>query len=80
MKYMDKETDALRLNDLVRQYRPTFRRRGTRYRFDDCTARGLRQALGVVQGYDRAVKAMAAVLLEQDVILRPMGLEGTGDA
>jgi hypothetical protein len=51
------ETGALRLNDLARQHGLTFKRAGMVYRFEDFTAYGLDQALGYVEGFDRAVAA-----------------------
>ena len=55
--------DTLRLNDLAKQYGLTFRRIRSTYIFDDFTAHGLRQALGYVEGYDRA---MQTVLTENE--------------
>jgi hypothetical protein len=50
-----KERDKLRLNDLARQHGLTFKRFGSTYCFEDFTAHGLQQALGYVEGYDRAL-------------------------
>jgi hypothetical protein len=50
-----KETDELRLNDLARQHGLTFKHVGSTYCFEDFTAYSLEQALGYVEGYDRAV-------------------------
>ena len=47
-------SDPLRLDDLAEQYGLTFRRVGSTYQFDDFTAHGFNQALGFVEGYDRA--------------------------
>jgi hypothetical protein len=55
MKFDSKETDELRLNDLSQQYALPFKRLRSTYRFEDFTAHGLRQALGYVEGYDRAM-------------------------
>src|SRR5258708_12070278 len=49
-----KETDAVRLNDLAEQHGLSFRRVGMIYRFEDFTAYGLDQALGYAEGFDRA--------------------------
>ncbi len=57
MQNDDKDTDALRLNDLAKQYGLECRRVGSTYQFDDFTAHGLKQALGFVEGYDRAAHA-----------------------
>jgi hypothetical protein len=48
------ETDIMRLNDLAKQHGLKFRRVGSTYTFDDFTAHGLKQALGFVEGFDRA--------------------------
>jgi hypothetical protein len=53
----EKETDALRLNDLAKQYGLNFRRVGSTYKFEDFNAHGLRQALGFAEGFDRAMLA-----------------------
>jgi hypothetical protein len=52
----DRETDALRLNDLAREHGLTFKRVRSTYQFEDYTAHGLKQALGFAEGYDRAMK------------------------
>jgi hypothetical protein len=52
-----KETDALRLEDLSRLHNLPFRKVRSRYIFEDYTARGLREALGFVERYDRAMAA-----------------------
>jgi hypothetical protein len=57
MKNGDTDSDALRLNDLAKQYGLECRRVGSTYQFDDFTAHGLKQALGFVEGYDRAARA-----------------------
>ncbi|HKM69082.1 MAG TPA: hypothetical protein VJX94_03190 [Stellaceae bacterium] len=54
MRNNDKETDTLRLNDLALQYGLTFTCVRSTYLFNDYTAHGLKQALGFVEGYDRA--------------------------
>jgi hypothetical protein len=59
MKDDDTDTDTLRLNDLAKQYGLKFRRVRSTYQFDDFTAHGLKQALGFVEGYDRAAKQAA---------------------
>jgi hypothetical protein len=53
-----KESDTARLNDLAQQHGLGFRRVGMIYRFEDYTACGLGQALGYVEGFDRAVSAL----------------------
>jgi hypothetical protein len=58
MKNSDKETDTLRLNDLAKQHRLTFKRVGSTYIFDDFTAHGLRQALGYAEGFDRGARSL----------------------
>jgi hypothetical protein len=50
----DRETDALRLNDLATEHGLSFRRVGSTYCFDEFTAHGLKQALGFVEGFNRA--------------------------
>jgi hypothetical protein len=57
MKYRDKETDTLRLNDLAKQHGLTITRDGDKYVFDSFTAHGLTQALAFAEGFDRAVYA-----------------------
>jgi hypothetical protein len=57
MKNDDTDTDTLRLADLAKRYGLRFRRVGSTYQFDDFTAHGLKQALGFVEGYDRAASA-----------------------
>jgi hypothetical protein len=52
-----KESDTARLNDLARQHGLPFKRVGMVYMFEDCNAYGLDQALGYVEGYDRAIAA-----------------------
>lgn len=52
-----KESDTARLNDLAQQHGLTFKRIGMVYRFEDFTAYGLDQALGYVEGFDRAMAA-----------------------
>ena len=56
-KYDSKESDTARLHDLAQQYGLHFRRSGMVYRFEDYTACGLDQALGYVEGFDRAIAA-----------------------
>jgi hypothetical protein len=56
----DAHTDALRLNDLAKQYGLKFRRVRSTYQFDDFTAHGLKQALGFVEGYDRPLALRSA--------------------
>jgi hypothetical protein len=51
---MKDDTDTLRLNDLAKQYGLKFRRGKSTYGFEDFTAHGFNQALGFVEGYDRA--------------------------
>jgi hypothetical protein len=53
MRKSDKESDALRLEDLCRQHGLTCRRVRSTYFFEDFTAHGLRQAVGYVEGYDQ---------------------------
>jgi len=50
----DEETDLLRLNDLARLHCLDFRKIRRTYVFEDYTAHGLKQALGFVEGFDRA--------------------------
>jgi hypothetical protein len=57
MRFDSKETDELRLNDLSQQYALPFKRIRSTYIFEDFTAHGLRQALGYVEGFDRAMTA-----------------------
>jgi hypothetical protein len=52
-----KESDAARLHDLAQQHGLHFRRSGMVYRFEDYTVYGLDQALGYVEGFDRALAA-----------------------
>lgn len=52
-----KETDALQLEYLSRRHNLPFKKVRSRYVFEDYTARGLKEALGFVEGYDRAVAA-----------------------
>ena len=54
-KYDSKESDIARLHDLVQQYGLHFKRSGMIYRFEDYNAYGLDQALGYVEGFDRAI-------------------------
>ena len=58
MKLDSRETDILRLNDLAKQYGLAFRKARNTYTFEEFHARGLRQALGYVEGYDRAMQAL----------------------
>src|SRR5215831_1575771 len=58
MKFDSTETDTLRLKDLAKQHGLIFKRVGTSYRFDHFTAHGLTQALGFVEGFDRARASM----------------------
>jgi hypothetical protein len=51
---MTDDTDTLRFNDLAKQYALKFRRGKSTYQFDDFTAHRFNQALGFVEGYDRA--------------------------
>jgi hypothetical protein len=60
IKYDSKESDAARLDDLAGQYGLSFKRIGMVYRFEDFNAYGLDQALGYVEGYDRAMAACRA--------------------
>jgi hypothetical protein len=55
-----KESDTARLNDLARQHGLPFERVGMIYIFEDFTAYGLDQALGYLEGYDRAMAACRA--------------------
>ena len=57
MKYDDKETDTLRLNDVAKEHGLSFARHGSTFQFEDFTAHGLEQALGFVEGFDRARKS-----------------------
>ncbi len=50
-----RETDELRLADLADRHRLPYLRERSTYVFEDFTAYGLRQALGYVEGYDRAM-------------------------
>jgi hypothetical protein len=62
----DLGTDRMRLDDLVQQHGLSYRKAGAAYQFDDrvepeafedgCiyTARGLREALALAEGFDRA--------------------------
>ncbi len=59
-----KESDMARLHDLARQYGLHFKRSGMVYRFGDYNAYGLDQALGYVEGYDRAVAALKGALAD----------------
>jgi hypothetical protein len=52
-----KASDEARVNDLAEQYGLTFKRVGKGYRFEDFNAWNLDQALGYVEGYDRAMLA-----------------------
>ncbi len=56
-----KESDMARLNDLARQHGLAFKCVGMIYRFEDFTAYGLDQALGYVEGFDRAMAACGGV-------------------
>ena len=60
LKRDSRETDALRLDDLAREHGLPFKRAGMVYRFEDYTAFGLDQALGYVEGYDRAIASLTA--------------------
>jgi hypothetical protein len=60
-QYDFKESDTARLNDLAKQHGLSFRRAGMVYRFEDYTAYGLDQALGYVEGFDRAIAARRGV-------------------
>jgi hypothetical protein len=60
MRFDDKETDELRLNDLSQQYDLPFKRIRSTYVFEDFRAHGLRQALGYAEGYDRAMSRRTA--------------------
>jgi hypothetical protein len=55
------KSDTARLNDLARQHGLPFKRVGMVYRFEDYTAYGLDQALGYVEGFDRAMAASRTV-------------------
>jgi hypothetical protein len=57
MKYAFKKSDTGRLNDLAKQHGLPFRRAGMVYIFEEYTAYGLDQALGYVEGFDRAIAA-----------------------
>jgi hypothetical protein len=61
-RFDSKYSDQARLNDLAQQYGLAFKRTGMIYRFDDYTAFGLDQALGYVEGYDRAVSAYSLLI------------------
>jgi hypothetical protein len=50
-----KASDEARVNDLAEQYGLAFKRVGKSYVFDDFNAWNLDQALGYVEGYDRAM-------------------------
>ncbi len=54
-----READELRLADLADYHRLPYRRDRSTYVFEGFTAHGLRQALGYVEGYDRAMSAQA---------------------
>ena len=58
MKNSDQETDTLRLHDLAEQHHLPFKRVGSTYLFEDFTARGLRQALGYAEGFDRGARSV----------------------
>jgi hypothetical protein len=60
----DRDTDELRLQDLARAHDLTFKRKRSTYIFDEFTAHGLKQALGYVEGYDRA--ASQAIAMKTD--------------
>jgi hypothetical protein len=56
-RHESKESDTARLNDLAQQYGLALKKAGMIYRFEDYIACGLDQALGYVEGYDRAMAA-----------------------
>jgi hypothetical protein len=56
-KTESKESDTARLHDLAQQYGLHFKRSGMIYTFEDYNAYGLDQALGYVEGFDRAMAA-----------------------
>ena len=60
-RFDSEESDTARLNDLAKQHGLAFRRAGMIYRFEDYTAYGLDQALGYVEGFDRAIAARREV-------------------
>jgi hypothetical protein len=60
-RFDSKESDKARLNDLAEQHGLSFRQAGMVYRFEDYTAYGLDQALGYVEGFDRAIAARREV-------------------
>jgi|SRR5271166_5998921 len=51
----EREAVELRLADLADHHRLPYRRDRSTYVFEDFTARGVQQALGYVEGYDRAM-------------------------
>ena len=54
LKSDEQETDTLRLHDLSQLHDLPFKKVRSRYIFEEFIARGLKQALGFVEGYDRA--------------------------
>jgi hypothetical protein len=50
-----KKSEKVRLKHLARQHGLTFKRFGSTHCFEDFSAHGLQQALGYVEGYDRAL-------------------------
>jgi hypothetical protein len=52
-----KESDTARLHDLAQQHCLHFKRSGMVYRFEEYNAYGLVQALGYIEGFDRAMAA-----------------------
>jgi hypothetical protein len=61
-----KASDRLRVNDLAQQYHLPFKKVGSIYRFEDFNAYGLDQALGFVEGYDRAARDFNAMAEKKD--------------
>jgi hypothetical protein len=53
-----KASDEARVKHLAEQYGLTFKRAGKGYKFEDFNAWNLDQALGYVEGYDRAMAAV----------------------
>jgi hypothetical protein len=57
MNCEDEETDTLRLHDVAKEHGLTFTQHGATFQFESFTAHGLKQALGFVEGFDRARKS-----------------------
>jgi hypothetical protein len=63
-----RETDALRLDDLSRLHDLPFQRKGNDYVFEEFVAHGLEQALGFVEGYDRAMAGLKVAKAANGVV------------